>query len=88
MKTIRFTRSVANTPCGAERVASDSEAAYLVNAGCAAYVDAEKLAAPPKASAAEIREWAAAMGVACPPKGRVPAHVREAYMFDHYGDKR
>jgi hypothetical protein len=41
---------------------------------------------PAKIPASEIREWAAGYGLDCPSRGRIPKHIRDAYIHEHYGE--
>jgi len=87
---VRFVRTVANTKMGTIRNLPKGTAHTLRRAGAVEFVDDTQPPAPPMAepeeapkkdtSARAIRLWAVENGVDCPPKGRIPAAVRRAYL--------
>lgn len=87
---IQYTASVANVKAGAVRVLSRSRALHLIACGVAQAAPEEPPAAPAAPEvpqsipASVVRQWASEAGVDCPPKGRIPQHVRDAYIEVHY----
>lgn len=88
--TVRFRLPLANTPVGDERTVSASQARLLTRSGAAEIVEQPEQATEPAPAAdaaeptpQEIREWAATYGLHVSPRGKIPAHIRQAYADHH-----
>lgn len=90
--TVRFRLPLANTRVGDERTVSASQARLLTRSGAAEIVESPERATEPAPATAEpeaeptpqeIREWAAAYGLTVSDRGKIPAHIRQAYADNH-----